>query len=168
MANRIDKDNYYLNIAEEVSKRSTCLQKHWGAVIVKNDTIISTGFNGAPRKIDDCMKLGFCNLQNERKKVGKGRGTMYEYCLSVHAEQNALLFADKDKLDGATLYLVGFERRDLEGNWYYVSNPNPCHVCRKMIVNAQIENLVVRIDSEHNKYVNPQREYSRNEIVGNY
>lgn len=106
---RISKHKYYLNIAEVVSQRSTCLCKHWGAVIVKDDTIVSTGFNGAPRKVVDCLEKQECRLLQYRKKNKLGRGTAYEQCLSVHAEMNAIIFADKDKLKNSTLYLAGFE-----------------------------------------------------------
>lgn len=141
---RISKTEYYLNIAEEVMQRSTCLNKHWGAVIVKDDTIISTGFNGAPRCMKDCLQKGFCNLYDYRRKNNLGRGTAYEQCLSVHAEMNAMIFADKDKLQGSTLYLAGEQCDNLDGIWMYVSNAKPCAMCRKLIINAGIKNVIVR------------------------
>lgn len=166
---RISKDEYYLNIAEKVSERSTCLQKHWGAVIVKDDVIVSTGFNGAPRKVCDCMEDGYCNLQLARRKLqSTRRGTMYEQCTSVHAEQNALLFADKDKLEGATMYLVGKQIIDLDGKFQYVPEPSPCHICKKLIINAELEKVVVRLKEGHSITYPVDGWLSKNEILGGY
>lgn len=166
---RIDKDNYYLNIAETVSQRSTCLTKHWGAIIVKDDTIVSTGFNGAPRKVKDCLQKGYCRLTEHRKKTNSGRGTCYEQCLSVHAEMNAMLSASKDEMLGATLYLVGKESTSLDGGFDYVKNPKPCTMCRKMIINAGIERVIVRIDrSYHSNYLVKGWTLNEDEIVGGY
>lgn len=143
---RIDKDCYYLNIAETVSQRSTCLTKHWGAIIVKDDIIVSTGFNGAPRKVEDCLQNGYCRLVEYRRKTNSGRGTCYEQCPSVHAEMNAIISASKDEMLGATLYLVGKESTNLDGGFNYVNNPLSCSMCRKLIINARIEKVVVRLD----------------------
>lgn len=166
---RISKDEYYLNIAEKVSERSTCLQKHWGAVIVKDDVIVSTGFNGAPRKVGDCMEDNYCNLQLARRKLqNTRRGTMYEQCMSVHAEQNALLFADKDKLEGATMYLVGKQIIDLDGKFQYVQEPAPCHICKKLIINAELEKVVVRLKEGHSITYPVDGWLSKNEILGGY
>lgn len=164
---RISKDMYYCNIAEAVSQRSTCLMKHWGAVIVKDDTIISTGFNGAPRHIDDCLSKGNCRLLNYRKKNNLPRGTGYEQCLSVHAEMNAIIFADKESLKGATLYLCGKEILDFEGNEYYVKNPAPCNQCKKMIINAGIEKVVVKT-TPTNLCTFDTKNWNENDITGGY
>jgi dCMP deaminase len=98
---RPDKINYYLDIAETVSKRSTCLRKHYGAIIVKNDVIISTGYNGAPRGRKNCSDINYCM----RDALGIPRGERYEMCRSVHAEANAIIAADRDKMLGSTLYM---------------------------------------------------------------
>ena len=114
---RINKDKYYLDIAEVVLTRSTCMNKHWGAVLVKDDTILSTGFNGAPRGVKDCYEHGFCRLYEYRRKNNLGRGTAYEQCISCHAEMNAIVFVhDKSLTEGSTLYLVGKELTDLDEN----------------------------------------------------
>ena len=165
---RIDKDFYYLNIAEQVSKRSTCLCKHWGAIIVKDDTIISTGFNGAPRKVKDCMERGYCRLQKYRKDNNLGRGTAYEQCLSVHAEQNAIIFADKEQMKDASLYLVGTEITDLDGTEQYVINPKPCAECRKLIINAGIKHVFCKISKDELVHYPIQDWINEDEITGIY
>lgn len=164
---RINKHQYYLNIAETVAQRSTCLNKHWGAVIVKDDVIISTGFNGAPRHLKDCMEKGFCPLLEYRRKNNLGRGTAYEYCLSTHAEQNAIIFGDKHKMDGATLYLCGKELNGMDGIWNYVQNPNPCPQCKKMIINTGIDTVILRIDKNHATNIEVNT-WTENDIVGGY
>ena len=165
---RIDKDFYYLNIAEQVSKRSTCLCKHWGAIIVKDDTIISTGFNGAPRKVKDCMERGYCRLQKYRKDNNLGRGTAYEQCLSVHAEQNAIIFADKEQMKDASLYLVGTEIIDLAGTEQYVVNPKPCAECRKLIINAGIKHVFCKTSKDELVHYPIQDWINEDEITGIY
>ena len=102
---RRDKVNYYLDLADVVSKRSTCLRRHYGAVIVKNDEVISTGYNGAPRGRKNCTDLGYCI----REKLGVQRGQRYELCRSVHAEANAIISSERDKMIGSTIYLSGRE-----------------------------------------------------------
>ena len=104
---RRDKINYYLDIAEAVTGRGTCLRRNFGAVIVKNDTIISTGYVGAPRGRANCNELHYCT----REKLQVPRGERYELCRSVHAEQNAIINASRSEMLGATLYLVGLENR---------------------------------------------------------
>ena len=100
---RVSKENYYLNIAEAVSQRSTCLRRKYGAVIVKDDVIVATGYNGSPRKEPNCCDLGIC----EREKLNVPKGERYELCKAVHAEQNALIQANRDELQGATIYITG-------------------------------------------------------------
>ena len=99
---RISKENYYLDIAETVLERATCLRRVYGAIIVKNDEIISTGYNGAPRGRRNCVDMGFCT----REAMQVPRGQRYELCRSVHAEANAIISASRRDMVGSTLYLV--------------------------------------------------------------
>lgn len=133
---RTDKINYYLNIAETVLERGTCLRRLYGAVIVKNDEIISTGYVGAPRGRKNCCDLKYC----QREKLKIPRGERYEMCRSVHAEQNAIISASRNDMIGATLYLVGKEAETKE----YVKNAMPCMFCKRMIINAGIDKVIIR------------------------
>lgn len=133
---RVDKDNYYLDIAEEVSKRATCLRRRWGAVIVKNDEIIATGYNGAPRGRKNCTDLGKCI----REELNVPRGERYELCRSVHAEQNAIISASRKDMIGATLYEVGIDAKSGD----YVENSMPCAMCKRVIINSGIEKMIFR------------------------
>ena len=133
---RIDKTNYYLDIAQTVSERSTCLRRHYGAIIVQNDEIVSTGYNGAPRGRKNCVDLNYCT----REALNIPSGERYELCRSVHAEANAIISAPRSEMIGSTLYLVGLEYKD--GS--YVVNANPCAMCKRMIINAGIECVIVR------------------------
>ena len=135
---RIDKTNYYLDIAETVLERGTCLRRKYGAVIVKNDEIISTGYAGAPRGRKNCDELGYC----AREELNIPRGERYEMCRSVHAEQNAIISAARKDLIGSTLYLVGKEVTNND----YVKNANPCILCKRFILNAGIKKIVIRKD----------------------
>lgn len=137
---RRDKVNYYLDIAETVSKRSTCLRRIYGAVIVNNDEIIATGYVGAPRGRANCSDLNYCI----RTKLSVPRGERYELCRSVHAEANAIISAPREKMLGSTLYLVGFEISDMS----YIPNANSCSMCKRMIINAGIETVVIRDSKE--------------------
>ena len=103
---RIDKDNYYLNIAFEVARRGTCLRRNYGAVIVNRDEIISTGYTGSPRGADNCIDIGYCI----RQELEVPSGERYELCRSVHAEMNALIHASRREVIGGSLYLVGFDQ----------------------------------------------------------
>lgn len=136
MRERIDKKNYYLDIAESVLERGTCLRRLFGAVIVKNDEIISTGYVGAPRKRKNCTDLGYCM----RDKLNIPRGERYEMCRSVHAEQNAIISASRNNMIGSTLYLVGIEVKTKQ----YVENAMPCMLCKRMIINSGIEKVIIR------------------------
>ena len=138
---RIDKSNYYLDIAEATLERATCLRKKWGAVIVKNDEIISTGYNGAPRGRKNCNDLGYCI----REQLNIPRGERYELCRSVHAEQNAIISASRSEMIGATLYMVGKDAKTGE----YVENSMSCSMCKRVVINSGIEKLVIR-DSKDN------------------
>lgn len=135
---RRDKINYYLDIAEDVSERCTCLRRHYGAVIVKNDEIISTGYVGAPRGRVNCTDLGFC----VRKKMSIPRGERYELCRSVHAEANAIISAPRERMIGSVLFLVGKEAENNE----YVENANSCSMCKRLIINAGIDRVIIRIN----------------------
>ena len=145
---RIDKNNYYLDIAESVAKRSTCIRRNWGAIIVKNDEIISTGYNGAPRGRQNCSDLNFCI----REKLNVPRGERYELCRSVHAEQNAIISASRKDMIGGTLYLVGLGYADNQ----LVENANPCSMCKRMIINSGIEYIVIRDTKDTYRVVNVQ------------
>lgn len=133
---RIEKENYYLDIAETVLERSTCLRRQYGAIIVRNDEIVATGYNGAPRGRKNCSDLGRC----VRVQLQVPRGERYELCRSVHAEQNAIINASRSEMLGATLYLVGLENR----TGGYVEAAAPCSLCKRMIINAGIERVIVR------------------------
>ena len=134
--NRVTKPNYYLDIAATVLKRSTCLRKRYGAIIVKNDAIVSTGYNGAPRGRDNCIELGFC----VREQLNIPRGERYELCRALHAEQNAIINASRDQMLGATLYLVGEDSQ----SGALLGDVCSCAMCKRMIINAGITTLVVR------------------------
>ncbi len=138
---RRDKLNYYLDIAETVMERGTCIRRNFGAIIVQNDQIISTGYVGAPRGRKNCCDLGYCT----REKMKVPRGQRYELCRSVHAEMNAIISAQRTDMIGATLYLVGREY----GSGDYVAGANPCALCKRMIINAGISTVVVRDDREN-------------------
>ena len=132
---RIGKQDYYLSIASEVAKRSTCLRRQYGAVIVKNDEIIATGYNGAPRGEENCCDVGSC----WRDRHNIPHGEQYEKCVAVHAEANAIISASRNEMLGSTLYLSGFE-----GLGNAISNPEPCVMCSRLIKNAGIERVINR------------------------
>ncbi len=133
---RRDKHNYYLDMADVARERGTCLRRNFGAVIVKNDAIVSTGYVGAPRGRANCCDLGVCM----RQKMNIPRGERYEYCRSVHAEANAIINASREQMLGATLYLVGREAADDT----LVTDANCCTMCKRMIINAGIDRVIVR------------------------
>lgn len=137
---RVDKTNYYLDIADTVCKRSTCLRRKYGAIIVRNDEIISTGYNGAPRGRKNCDDLKFCL----RESLSVPSGQRYELCRSVHAEANAIISAARRDMMGATLYLVG---RDTATGGYYPET-TPCAMCRRLIINAGIAQVVCRTGAD--------------------
>ena len=124
---RIDKENYYLDIAQTVAGRSTCLRRCYGAILVKSDEIISTGYNGAPRGRRNCVDLNYCT----REALNIPSGERYELCRSVHAEANAIISAERSKTIGATMYLVGKDAR----TGAYVQNANSCSMCKRLIIN---------------------------------
>ena len=145
MGARIEKTNYYLDIAEVVAARCTCLRRHYGAVIVKHDEIISTGYVGAPRGRVNCTDVGFCR----REKLGIARGQRYELGRSVHAEANAIISASRRDMMDSTLYLVGKEVSTGE----YVKNANSCAMCKRAIINAGIDTVIVRDDKENYRVI---------------
>ena len=142
---RRDKVNYYLDLAEIVSQRGTCLRRRYGAVIVKNDEVVSTGYVGSPRGRKNCTDLGFCI----RQKLQIPRGERYELCRSVHADANAIISASRDQMIGSSLYLTGVEADTGE----YVKNSNSCSMCKRMIINAGIETVYVRDDKDNYRVV---------------
>ena len=133
---RISKENYYLDIAETVLERATCLRRVYGAIIVKNDEIISTGYNGAPRGRVNCVDMGWCS----REAMQVPRGERYELCRSVHAEANAIISASRRDMVGGTLYLVG---RDAQTGGL-LPDASSCSMCRRMVINAGLERVVIR------------------------
>ena len=132
---RVSKENYYLDIAQTVAERATCLRRKFGAIIVKNDVIVSTGYNGAPRGRKNCTDLGFCY----REQMQIPRGERYELCRSVHAEQNAIIAAPREQMLGSTLYMVcTLPDGTLQ------AGTNSCMMCKRTILNAGISTVVVR------------------------
>ena len=136
MDQRMSKDKYYLNIADAVLDRSTCLRRKYGAIIVKNDEILSTGYNGAPRGRVNCSELGYCN----REQLRIPSGQRYELCRSVHAEANAIISASRRDMVGGTLYLVGKNAQTGE----ILGDATSCAMCRRMVINAGFVRVVIR------------------------
>lgn len=137
---RQSKINYYLDIAQTVAARSTCLRKKYGAIIVKNDAILSTGYNGAPRGRKNCCDIGYCM----RDKLGIPRGERYEMCRSVHAEANAIITASRDQMIDSTLYITGIDSK----SGALVPDICSCMMCKRQIINAGISTVVFRRTSE--------------------
>lgn len=142
---RRDKVNYYLDLAEMVSQRGTCLRRRYGAVIVKNDEVISTGYVGAPRGRKNCSDLGVC----VRQKMHIPRGERYELCRSVHAEANAIISASRDKMIGSSMYLTGIEA----DSGAYVSHSSSCSMCKRLVINAGIDTVYIRDSKEEYRKV---------------
>lgn len=136
MSIRPSKDQYYLNIAREVCRRGTCLRRQYGAVIVKDDQIVSTGYAGAPRGVANCVDLGVCL----REELEVPPGERYELCRSVHAEMNAVLHAARERTLGGVMYISCIDVPTGEP----AANPEPCLLCRRVIINAGIERVVLR------------------------
>lgn len=145
---RRDKINYYLDLAETVLERGTCIRRNFGAVIIKNDQVISTGYVGAPRGRKNCTDMNHC----VREKLQVPRGERYELCRSVHAEQNAIIHADRNSMLDATLFLVG--KNYIDGA--YVEGSNPCALCKRMIINAGIKDIYIRDSKEEYRHVDVQ------------
>ncbi|MBR4288264.1 MAG: cytidine deaminase [Clostridia bacterium] len=145
MVQRNSKENYYLDIAETVAERGTCLRKKYGAIIVKNDVIVSTGYVGAPRGRKNCCDMKFCL----REQMNIPRGERYELCRSVHAEQNAIINASREQMIGATMYLCGVDVKTGE----YVENSSCCQMCKRMVINAGIEKVIIRDNKENYRVI---------------
>lgn len=141
--NRISKDEYYLDIALQISKRSTCLKRHYGCVIVRNDEIIATGYNGSPRGEINCCDIWKCKRMDKPHNSGD-----YSDCHSVHAEQNAMLEVARKDMIGATMYLAGeeykkeYEDGSLACKFVEIKDASPCPICTRMIVNAGITSII--------------------------
>jgi dCMP deaminase len=129
---RLDWNNYFIEIAKVISLRSTCIRRKYGAVIVKDNVIISTGYNGAPRGVENCIDLQRC----KRKELNVPSGERYELCEAVHAEQNAIINGSPERMKDAVIYIAGFEE---EGGF---AEGTPCKLCNRMIKNAQIRSIV--------------------------
>ena len=143
---RVSKHNYYLDIAETVAERSTCLRKKYGAIIVKNDSIVSTGYNGAPRGRKNCTELGVCM----RDTLGIPRGERYALCRAVHSEANAIIAAPREQMLGATLYMVGVDAKSGE----LLRDTNSCMMCKRMVINAGIATVIIRTGEDSYKTIN--------------
>ena len=148
---RIDKENYYLDIAETVSERSTCLRRCYGAIIVKSDEVIATGYNGAPRGRANCADLNRCT----RMEMNIPSGQRYELCRSVHAEANCIISASRNEMLGATLYMAC---RDPETG-KLIPGSTSCSMCRRQIINAGIEKVVIRDTPTDYRVVDVQKEW---------
>lgn len=152
---RPSKDDYYLNIALEVARRGTCLRRNFGAVIINNDEIISTGYTGAPRGAKNCIDIGSC----KRQELKIPSGERYELCRSVHAEANAIISAARDRMLGGKIYLSGIDSEN-DGK---LAEARPCKMCKRMIINAGIKEIVVRTaDGGIKKY--SAEDFLKNEI----
>jgi len=143
---RKDKDNYYLDIAETVLIRSTCRRRKYGALIVLNDEIISTGYNGAPRGRKNCLDRGVCM----RDELEIPSGERYELCRSVHAEANAIISAARRDMIGATLYLAGRNAKNNE----LLTDTTSCSMCKRLIINAGIIMVVSRVGEDEHTITN--------------
>ncbi len=155
MSGRRDKHNYYLDIAMTVLERGTCLRRKYGSIIVKNDEIISTGYTGAPRGRKNCIDLGFCR----REQLNIPRGERYELCRSVHSEANAIISAPRRDMIGSTLYLAG---RDCKTG-QLVENATSCAFCKRMIINAGIEKVIIRETMDTYKVIDVQKDWIEND-----
>ena len=144
---RVNKIDYYLDIAEAVSERGTCIRKNYGCINVKNDEIISTGYTGAPRGRKNCIDIGHCMKKEIFPDVHHGG---YDACRSVHAEQNAMLSASRRDMLGSELYLVGVRKDTGE----YEEGAMPCQMCRKLIINSGIKKVYVRVNKKEHIEIN--------------
>jgi len=156
---RRDKINYYLDIAETVLERSTCIRRNFGAIVVKNDEIISTGYNGAPRGMINCSDSGSC--VRDELKIPKGQ--RYELCRSVHAEQNAIISASRADLMGSDIYLACHDAKtgEIDGEI------EPCLMCKRFIINAGIKRVIVRNTRDTYTIINVSDWLDNNDFSGN-
>ncbi len=141
---RISKEDLYLNCAEVFAYRSTCLKRKYGAVIVKDDAVVSTGYNGAPRGFDNCCDLGVCPRMEKNMHQGEG----YGICRAIHAEANALLNCSRQQTLGADLYLAGINPQDNS-----IHKAKPCPVCARTIIQAGIENVIMRVGEGADNFI---------------
>ena len=148
---RVSKENYYLDIAQTVAKRSTCLRRCYGAIIVKNDEIISTGYNGAPRGRKNCVDLNYCT--REAMKIPSGQ--RYELCRSVHAEANAIISAARRDTIGATIYMACVD----PASGQLIPGSSSCSMCRRLIINAGVEKIIIRDTETDFRVVDIQKEW---------
>ncbi len=156
---RRDKHNYYLDIAQTVLQRGTCLRRNYGAIIVKNDEILSTGYSGAPRGRKNCCDLGYCR----REKLNVPRGERYELCRSVHSEANCIVSASRKNMFGSTLYLVGMDMQTGK----LVKNATSCAMCKRLIINAGIEKVIVRDTDTVFRFIDVQEWIDNDESLSN-
>ena len=145
---RRDKMNYYLDIAQTVAERSTCLRRCYGAIIVKNDEIVSSGYNGAPRGRKNCSDLNYCT----REALNIPSGQRYELCRSAHAEANAIISASRQEMLGATIYMACIK----PGTGELIPDSSSCMMCRKLIINAGIKDIVIRDTATDYRILNVQ------------
>lgn len=148
---RTNKTNYYLDIADSVRERSTCLRRTYGAIIVNNDEIVATGYNGAPRGRCNCVDLGVCH----REELKIPSGERYELCRSVHAEANAIISAARREMIGATMYLTGRDATTGEA----LHDTTSCSMCRRLIINAGITKVISRIGEDGISEVNVESDW---------
>lgn len=149
MKQRRDKTNYYLDIAQAVAGRGTCLRRHYGAIIVKNDEIISTGYNGAPRGRKNCIGLNHC----VREELNVPSGERYELCRSVHAEANCIISASRRDMLGATLYLACLDGKTGE----LLAGTNSCTMCKRQVINAGIQTVIIRDTKDEFRVIDVNR-----------
>ncbi len=155
---RRSKQNYYLDIAQSVAERGTCLRRKFGAIIVNNDSIVSTGYAGAPRGRQNCCDLNFCL----RDKLNIPRGERYELCRSVHAEANAIIAASREQMIGADLYLVCISPAD--GS--VVGGTCCCSMCKRLVINAGIKRVFVRDTVDEYKVFNVEDWVTEDDSLG--
>ncbi len=144
---RPDWDEYFIGIARAVSTRATCLRRKYGAVITKDNIIVSTGYNGAPAGMKDCLEVGKCT----RKELQIPHGERYELCHSVHAEANAIIRASVDELRGSTIYISGVDEKGSE------CNSEPCMMCKRMMLNSRIAKVVFSDGNNGFVVANPKK-----------
>lgn len=137
---RVSKENYYLDIAQTVSERSTCLRRRFGSIIVKDDSIVATGYNGAPRGRKNCSDLASC----KREEMNIPRGERYELCRSVHSEANAIISASREEMLGATLYMCCTD----PNTGAIMPDTCNCMMCKRLVINAGIAFVVIRDTKE--------------------
>jgi len=144
---RPDWDEYFIGIARAVSARATCLRRRYGAVITNDNIIVSTGYNGAPSGMKDCLEVGRCT----RRELQIPHGERYELCHSVHAEANAIIRASVEELQGSTMYISGVDEKGSE------CNSEPCMMCKRMILNSRIAKVVYSDGNNGFVIANPEK-----------